>query len=114
MSNYTIVRNPATVSAAAGFLMLGYAAIAIQNHLETAERISEGNSMYIANSKNIVDFHADSTLGANMHDVSPLDAGKWLSQASGKFAVEMSSRVEMLGAEFAEVIEENFWDLVLR
>lgn len=114
MSSYTVLRNPATVSAAAGFLMLGYAAIAIQSHLEAAERISEGHNMYIANSNNFVDFHAGSTIGGSLHAVSPVDANKWLGQTSADFAESMSLDVEMLGTEFATVIEENFWDLVLR
>ncbi|MEE5115722.1 hypothetical protein V2J95_13105 [Pseudomonas alliivorans] len=114
MSSYTIIRNPATVSAAAGLLMFSYAAIAIQSHLEVAERISEGNNMYIANSNNYIDFHPDSTIGANLHDTLPMNASKFLNQSSDVFATTMSSGVEMLGAEFANVIEENFWDLVLR
>ncbi|MBL3624200.1 hypothetical protein JMN21_10490 [Pseudomonas syringae pv. actinidiae] len=94
--------------------MFSYAAIAIQSNLEVAERISEGNNMYIANGNNYVDFHPGSTIGVNIHDALPTSASKFLIQSSESFASTMSSGVEMLGAEFANVIEENFWDLVLR
>lgn len=115
MNSYTLRRSPATVSTAACFLMLGYTALALQAHLEAIERVSDnGGSSSTLKSGWYSEGGESPTLGANLFETAPSDGSRLFHDASAAFAETMADGMQSLGSEFSAVIEENFWDLVLR
>ncbi|UQB79200.1 hypothetical protein KI429_05960 [Pseudomonas shirazica] len=55
------------------------------------------------------------TLGLGLtYQVAAVSADQMLHHASVGFATSIASGLETLGSEYLEVIEDNFWDLVLR
>lgn len=114
MNNYALSRTPATLSVAAGMLMVGYTTLALAQ-IEASERMLDRLSgASTIRSNDFIDSRLSPTLEANVHEVSKAEAAVLLEEASDAFAASLSSGVESLGSDFSVVIEENFWDLVLR
>lgn len=114
MNNYTLSRTPATLTVTAGMILFGYTALALAQY-EALERVTDGGTrMATIRSGEMIDARMSPTLGVNLHEVTNLEASVLFDSASKVFAESLSTGVEMLGSEFAAVIEEDFWDLVLR
>lgn len=114
MNNYTLSRTPATLTVAASMILISYTALALAQH-DAMERIADGGSkMATIRSGEMVDARLSPTLGVNFHEVSNHQANLLFESASVEFAAKLYAGVETLGSEFAAVIEEDFWDLVLR
>ena len=115
-SVYTMRRPPATVTAAAGVLMLGYAAVMLLQAQQDAVERSSTTSRVPATLKagHYAEGGESPTLGVNLFDFAPNDGAHMLSEASEAFSASLSDGMQSLGTEFATVIEDNFWDLVLR
>jgi hypothetical protein len=95
-------------------ILLSYTALALAQH-DAMERIADGGSkMATIRSGEMVDARLSPTLGVNFHEVSNLEASHLFELSSEAFAAKLSTGLEALGSEFAAVIEEDFWDLVLR
>jgi hypothetical protein len=115
MNSYTLRRSPPTVSTAAGFLMLGYTALVLQAQFEAIERSSDngGNSSTLKSGW-YSEGGESPTLGASLFETAPSDGNRLFHNASEAFAETMNNGMQSLGSEFSAVIEESFWDLVLR
>jgi hypothetical protein len=114
MNNYTLSRTPATLSVAASVLLFSYTALALA-HVDAMDRVAESSGkLATIRSGNMVDVRVSPTLGANVRETFHAEANQLFASASDAFAAKLSTGVEALGSEFAAVIEEDFWDLVLR
>lgn len=117
MNNYSCATRPATVSAVAGAVLFG--AVGMTN-LSSSEFSSERiHAIYsaAANSANS-EFHVVGGVGPTWRvntgaAVAPLSADAILLQASVAFTAALIDGLEPLGNQFATVLEDNFWDLVL-
>lgn len=112
MTNYTLQLSPSTYSAAAGALALA-AVMAAQARVEAMDSIDAAlkPSTVVVGSYREVGFSP--TIGLNLGEVSVLNSYRYLGEASQAFVAQLSSGMQPLGTEFAEILEENFWDLVL-
>lgn len=112
---YTMRRSPATVTAAAGVLMLGYAAaMLLQAQYDASDRASTARTPSTLKVGQYDEGGESPTIGANYSDFTPNIGSKFFDDASNQFVANLSDGIESLGTEFATVIEDNFWDLVLR
>lgn len=112
MSSYTLQFSPATYSAAAGALVLA-AVMAAHAQVEAMDSIDAGLKSSTVVVGNYREFGASPTIGLNVGEIGALDAHRYLNDASHSFVARLSSEMQPLGAEFAEILEDNFWDLVL-
>ena len=113
-SVYTMRRAPATVTAAAGLLVLGYAAAMMAQYdaFDLASMVQRAPSTL--KTGHYAEGGESPTLGVNLFDFAPSEPIHLLSEATEAFTASLSEGMQSLGTEFATVIEDNFWDLVLR
>ena len=111
-SVYTMRRPQATVTAAASVLMMGYVAAMMLQVQQDAANAHRADSTLKAGL--YVEGGESPTLGVNLSEFAPIDSAHLLSEASEVFAANLIDGMQSLGTEFAMVIEDNFWDLVLR
>ena len=112
---YTMRRAPATLTAAAGALMFGYAAaMLLQAQHDATERPAVSRPLSALKAWSYAEGGVSPTLDGNIMGFSSFEGEKLLSEASESFAAGLSQGMQSLGTEFATVIEDNFWDLVLR
>lgn len=114
MSSYTLSRSPATVSALVGVVMLGCTVGALQAQVETMDKVYDKVGLSTSSSAVYLEHGYSPTFHVNLHDAGAVAASSLLHEASLSFVHGLSSGVESLGTEYASVIEDNFWDLVLR
>jgi len=112
MSNYTLQLSPATYSAAASALILA-AVLVAQAKVDAMDSIEAGMNVSTMVVGKYREFGVSPTIGVNVGDVLPFDGNRYLADASQAFVTRFSGGLQPLGAEFSEVLEENFWDLVL-
>ena len=116
MSNYTLQLSPATYSAAAGALILAtiLAAQAKVGAMDSIDLPAKPSTMAVGHYR---EFGSSPTIGVNVGEAvgfgAAFDAGRYLDDASQAFVAQMSLGMQPLGAEFAAVLEDHFWDLVL-
>ncbi|MDH0745775.1 hypothetical protein N5D61_05405 [Pseudomonas sp. GD03842] len=115
MSNYTLQLSPATYSAAAGALVLAtiLAAQAKAEAMDSVDLPAKPSTMAVGHYR---EFGSSPTIGVNVGDAvayGAFDASRYLDDASQAFVAQMSLGMQPLGAEFAAVLEDHFWDLVL-
>lgn len=112
MSSYTLQFSPATYSAAAGALALAAVMVA-HAQVEAMDSNDFGLKASTVMVGNYRECGASPTIGLNVGEVGFLDSHRYLDDASQAFVAQLSSGMQPLGAEFAEILEDNFWDLVL-
>lgn len=117
MNNYSYATRPATVSAVAGAVLFGAVGMTNVSSPEfSPERI---HAIYSAAANTALsDVHVVGGVGptwrVNTGGVAaPLSADTILLQASVAFTAALVDGMESLGNQFATVLEDNFWDLVL-
>jgi hypothetical protein len=112
MSNYTLQFSSATYSTTAAALVLA-AVMAAKPQVEAMDSIDTGRSA----STMIVGAYRESgtspTVMVNLGEAVGLDVHRYLGDASQLFVTQLSGGMQPLGADFAEILEDNFWDLVL-
>jgi hypothetical protein len=111
MRNYTLQFSPATYSAAASALVLA-AVMAAHSQVEAMDSITGRNvsTMVVGNYR---ESGTSPTIRVNVGETVELDIHRYLDNASQSFVTQLSGGMQPLGADFAEVLEDNFWDLVL-
>lgn len=111
MRSYSYDSVPATVSLVAGLVLFGAAVTT-----STSQDAAMDRFLQLQRSGVVKAYERDTvspTTGLNAgYSIVPLAID--LQQVSLDFAGTLSKDMEGLGAEFFEVIEDNFWDLVLR
>lgn len=112
MSNYTLQFSPATYSAAAGALMIAaiLVAQAKADAMDSTEAVMQSSTMAVGKYREL---GITPTIGVNVGESVAFDANRYLGEASQYFAKHLSDEMQPLGAGFSEVLEDNFWDLVL-
>lgn len=109
-SVYTMKRAPATVTVAASVLIFSYLAMGmLQAQHDAGDRVSS-----TLNVGRYAEAGESPTLGVNVSDFSQVEVSNAFEAASEAFSSGLLDGVQSLGTEFAAVIEDNFWDLVLR
>ena len=112
MSNYTLQRSPATYSAAAGVMMLA-AVLVAQATVDAMDSFEAGMN----SSTLVIGKYRESgvipTTRVNAGEAVVVDENRYFSEASQTFVAQFSGGFQPLGAQFSEVLEDNFWDLVL-
>lgn len=116
MSNYRVVTAPATVGlVAAGVIMMSTAFADLRVQDETMDRTRQTYNSNLSNVSVYSESISSPTHGFGLtYQVAVASADQLLHQASVGFASSMANGLETLSAEYLEVIEDNFWDLVLR
>lgn len=112
MSNYTLQYSPATYSAVASAFVLA-AVMAAHSQVEAMDSIETGRSLSTMALGNYRESGTSPTIRVNMGEAVELDIHRYLGDASQSFVTQLSEGMQPLGADFAEILEENFWDLVL-
>lgn len=112
MSNYTLQFSPSTYSAAATAFVLA-AVMAAQAQVEAMDSIDTGKSVSTMVVGNYRESGTSPTIRVNVGDAVELDIHRYLGDASQSFVTQLSGGMQPLGANFAEILEDNFWDLVL-
>ncbi|MDI3371628.1 hypothetical protein QLG14_20535 [Pseudomonas sp. V104_10] len=117
MNNYSYATRPATISAVAGAVLFG--AVGMTN-ISSPEFSSEKiHAIYSAAANSAhPEFNVVGSVGPTWRvntgaAVAPLSADAILLQASAAFTAALIDGMESLGNQFATVLEDNFWDLVL-
>jgi hypothetical protein len=109
-SVYTMKRAPATVTVAASVLMFSYLAVGmLQAQHDAGDRVS--STLKVGR---YAEAGESPTIGVNVFESSQAEVRNAFEAASEAFSSSMLDGVQSLGSEFAAVIEDNFWDLVLR
>lgn len=109
-SVYTMRRAPATLTAAASVIMFSYAAMGLmQAQQEAGDRVS--STLKVGR---YAEAGESPTIGVNTFDFAQVEVSQAFDEASEAFSSSLLEGIQSLGAEFSAVIEDNFWDLVLR
>lgn len=118
MNNYHVVTAPATVGlVAAGVILMNTAFIDLKSQDESMDRMRSLPTSALSNVAVYTESTKSSTLGSTSglsYGIAAASADHLLHQASLSFATTLADGMEVLGVEYLEVIEDNFWDLVLR
>lgn len=109
-SVYTMRRAPATLTVAASVIMLSYAAMGLmQAQQEAGDRVS--STLKVGR---YAEAGESPTIGVNTFDFTQAEESHAFDAASEAFSSSLLEGMQSLGTEFSAVIEDNFWDLVLR
>ncbi|EKT4540338.1 hypothetical protein QEM15_002508 [Pseudomonas putida] len=82
---------------------------------ESMDRMRQATTSNLSNVLVYAESMNSPTLGLGLtYQVATVSADQVLHHASVGFATSIASGLETLGSEYLEVIEDNFWDLVLR
>ncbi|AVF55459.1 hypothetical protein AL527_09945 [Pseudomonas fulva] len=118
MSNYQVVTVSATAGLmTAGVILMSTAFVDLKSPDESMDRMRSLPTSNLYNVSVYAESTKSSTLGSTSgisYGVASASADHLLHQASLSFATNIANGMEVLGAEYLEVIEDNFWDLVLR
>lgn len=116
MSNYRVVTAPATVGlVAAGVILMTTAFVDLNGQDESMDRMRQVTNSNLSNVSVYAESMSSPTFGLGLtYQVAAVSADQMLHHASVGFATSIASGLETLGVEYLEVIEDNFWDLVLR
>lgn len=116
MSNYRVVTAPATVGLiAAGVILMNTSFVDLDGQDESMDRMRHISTSNFSNVSVYAESINSPTLGLGLtYQVAAVSADQVLQHASIGFATSIASGLETLGSEYLEVIEDNFWDLVLR
>ncbi|WP_377707233.1 hypothetical protein ACFMKY_06265 [Pseudomonas protegens] len=112
MSNYSVVAIPATIGAMAGLVLIGATCAELPRRENSMDRIRPIVSS-LSNVTNYAENTKSPTFGLSK-GVGVVTTDQLLQQASLSFSAGISNGLETLGSEYLEVVEDNFWDLVLR
>ncbi|VVM58938.1 MULTISPECIES: hypothetical protein [Pseudomonas] len=112
MSNYTLQLSSATYSNTAAAVILA-AVLAGQAKVEAMDSIDAGIKLSTMAVGQYRESGISPTFRVNVGEAVAFDAKRYLDEASQVFVARLSGGMQPLGADFAEVLEDNFWDLVL-
>lgn len=113
MSSYQVVSLPATIGVMAGLILVGSTFAELQGGDESMERKRPVTNSNWSNVAVYAEGLSVTTSGLS-YKLVDVAADELLQEATAHFAAGFSGAMETLGSKYLEVVEDNFWDLVLR